>query len=164
MFEGDPGHLREILVQEARKILRLQIFGNLREILNITEEDGELFTLGFERDILTTGKNGLIDLWREILGELQRKGFEHGVLFVHQCFLLVEFAEEVPMQRVEAVLRLLQADTTFLGSCEFPLQHAHVAGSDARLSPVELSSVMISRPKRQSKTATPPTNRRIKSQ
>ena len=30
------------------------------------------------------------------------------------------------MQRVEAVLRLLQADATFLGSREFPFQHAHL--------------------------------------
>jgi len=104
MFKGDHGHLREILVQEARKILRLEILGNLGEILDITEEDGELFTLGFERHILTTGKNGLIDLWREILGELRRKGFEHGVLFVDQSFLFVQFAEEVPMQK-EAVPR-----------------------------------------------------------
>jgi hypothetical protein len=65
-----------------------------------------------------------------------------------QCFLFVEFAEEVPMQRVEAVLRLLQADTTFLGAREFPLQHAHPPHQrrwiGRRSSPVELSSVMKS--------------------
>ena len=45
MFEGDPGHCREILVQDIRKILRLEILGNLGEILDITEEDGKLFAL-----------------------------------------------------------------------------------------------------------------------
>jgi hypothetical protein len=66
MLKGDLRHLGEILVEETGQILRLEIVGDLGEILDIAEKDGELLALRLERDRMLAGKDRLVDLWRQV--------------------------------------------------------------------------------------------------
>src|SRR5262245_62276050 len=72
MLEGDRRHLREILIEEKRDLLWLQVLRGGGEILDVGEEDSELFALGVNSNVLLTAENALVDLWREIVRELGR--------------------------------------------------------------------------------------------
>src|SRR5262245_31804958 len=101
MLEGDRRHLREILVEEERDLLWLQVLRGGREILDVGEEDSELFALGVNSDVLLTAENALVDLWRAIVRELGRNPDENVIGGL-------ELSVDVLQRPIELGLRLQQ--------------------------------------------------------
>jgi len=85
MLERDLRHLGEVLVQVLGQRFRLQVFRSLREALDVTEEDGELLAPRGDPGIVVAGENGLMDLRRQVFGELCGQVLQRGLA-------LVEFA------------------------------------------------------------------------
>ena len=57
------------------------------EVLDVGEEDRELLALGRDRDVLLAAEDALVDLRREILGELHRDRGEEVVGWVSSLFM-----------------------------------------------------------------------------
>ena len=70
--QGDRRHLGQVLVEQCGQVLGLQPLGGAGEVLDVGEEDGELLALGGDRDVLLAAEDALVDLRRQILGELHR--------------------------------------------------------------------------------------------
>ena len=80
-------HLGQVLVEQRGQVLRLQPLGGAGEVLDVGEEDRELLALGGDRHVLLAAEDALVDLRREVLGDLHRDRRQEvvglGQLLVH---------------------------------------------------------------------------------
>ncbi len=75
-FVRDRRHLGEILVQQRGQVFRLQALGGGGEILDVGEEDRQPLALGRDLHVALPGEDALVDLRRDIFGDLHRDGGE----------------------------------------------------------------------------------------
>ena len=68
----DVRHLREVLVQEARDLLRLQTFRGAGEVLDVREKDRELLAFSLDSYLPLAAENARIDLRCEIARDVPR--------------------------------------------------------------------------------------------
>src|SRR5215813_10312091 len=64
--ERNVRHLREILIEQFRDLLRLEPLCRRREVFNIGKENRQLLPLSVDRDVLLSAKDALIVLRRQI--------------------------------------------------------------------------------------------------
>ena len=76
VFERDPRHFRQVVVENVRKLLELQVVGGLGEGGDVGEEDRQLLTLGRNLDGLRATEDRPINLRRQVLRQLRRQGLQ----------------------------------------------------------------------------------------
>lgn len=86
VIERDPGHFRQVLVEQLGQLLGFQAVGRFGKTSNIREEHRQFLALAGDLDLLAAGENRFVDLRRQILCELirellQRTGFFRKLLF-----------------------------------------------------------------------------------
>ena len=62
MGRRDSRHLRKILVEQLRDLLRLQPLGGGGEILDVRKEDCQFLSLGMDGDVLLSAENAFVYL------------------------------------------------------------------------------------------------------
>ncbi len=72
VLEGDRRHLGEVFVEQRRQVLRLEPLGDGGEILDVGEEDRQLLALGRDGGVLLPAEDALVDLRRQVFGDLER--------------------------------------------------------------------------------------------
>jgi hypothetical protein len=60
------------VIEQIGEVFGFELFGRLGEVDDIGEEDGQLLARRCDADILRAGEDRVIDLRREIFGELGR--------------------------------------------------------------------------------------------
>ena len=76
VFGSDPRHLRQVVVEELRQILRFHLVRDLGEIGDVGEAHGELLPLARDLNVLAPGEDRIVDLGCEIFRKLARKGLQ----------------------------------------------------------------------------------------
>ncbi len=64
MVKSDPGHFGQVVIEQIRQFLGLQLVGGFGETGDVREEDRQLLSSAGELDLLATGEDRLVDLWR----------------------------------------------------------------------------------------------------
>jgi len=62
------------------RVFRLELVDGLGEVHHVGEEDGQLLAVGSDLDTLGAGEDRVVDLWRQIFGQLGGEGFKLLVL------------------------------------------------------------------------------------
>ena len=66
----DGRHLHKILIEQARDLLRLQLFGSGRKVSDVGKEDGKLLALGSNCCVVLAIEDAVVDLRWEIARKL----------------------------------------------------------------------------------------------
>ena len=101
VFVGDLRHLGEIFIEQIGQFLRLQSLGGVREVLDVGEEDGQLLALGGDDGVAGSAENRLVDLGRQIFGNLHRYGSQEGIGFLELGVHASELHRLPPLQHRE---------------------------------------------------------------
>ena len=80
VLERDRRHLAQVLVEEARQLLRLEQVGGLGEAGDVREEDRQLLALRRDLDILFAAEDRFVQLRRQVFRQLRRQRLERLVL------------------------------------------------------------------------------------
>jgi hypothetical protein len=75
-IQRDLRHLRQVVIQQTRQLLGFEAVGRLGEIGDVGEEDGQLLALGRDLGRLLAGEDRIVDLGREVFGQLPRQPLE----------------------------------------------------------------------------------------
>src|SRR4051812_810440 len=93
VLEGDFRHLGEVVVEELGEVLGFHLVGDFGETGDVGEADGQLLAIARDRDILVASEDGIVDLRREIFGELTRERLEGGGFFREALLPLLQLRD-----------------------------------------------------------------------
>src|SRR5215213_4772540 len=76
VLERDLRHLGQVVVEELGQVLGFHLVGGLGEAGDVGEADRQLLALARDGDVLAAGEDRVVDLRRQVLGELARERLE----------------------------------------------------------------------------------------